>query len=363
MNSDRIGKFEAICLMVIIIINVVILNIPNIIMLSAGSGSIVNTIYISFIGILFSILISKLFKSFEGKNILDISNYLGGKVLKNITSICFLLFFLFLAIIAVRYLSRSIKIIYFNNSPIVYIILFFIIPAIIVNKLGIKAISGVNIVFIFIVILSLFFLFTSSYKHITISKMFPIFGNGINNLFFKGFTNIFVFTNFAFLFFMPSLLKKTSDFKEVTIYSTVISCIILIFCIATFILTLPTVTESDEILSIYLLTRMVSFGNFLERLDAFFIFSWIITLLSSLSIGIFFIIRILKKILNLQDEKVLSAPIGLTILGACLLIKNFHQIKFLGEYVYRYGFIALIFGLGLGILILANLKLKRINKL
>ena len=207
--------------------------------------------------------------------------------------------------------------------------------------------------------MSLLFLLISSYKNITISKLFPVLGNGLNELFFKGITNIFAFINFAFLFLIPSLLKNTSDFKKVAISSTIISAIILVFCIATFILTMPAVTESDEMLSIYLLTRMVGFGNFIERLDAFFIFSWIITLLSSLSIGIFFMIKILSKMLNLQDEKVLASPIGLIILGGCLLIKNYPQIKFIGEYVYRYVFIALIFGIGLGVLVLANLKLRR----
>ena len=167
---------------------------------------------------------------------------------------------------------------------------------------------------------------------------------------------------FTFIFLIPSILKSTSDLKKVAIYSTIISSIILVFCIVTFILTLPTVTESEEMLSIYLLTRMVGFGNFLERLDAIFIFSWIITLLSSLSIGLFFIIRILGKMLNLQDGKALASPIGLIVLGGSLFIKNFTQIKFIGEYLYRYGFIVLIFGIGLGILVLANLKIKMRKK-
>ena len=359
MKAERIGKFEAIALMVIIIINVVILNIPNMIMLSAGPSAIINIIYVSILAILFSIVISKLFNRFTGKDIIDISEYLGGKVLKTVVCICFLMFFLLLAVVAVRYLSRSIKIIYFNNSPLLYLLLFFIVPAIIINKLGLKAVSGVNIIFVFIVILSLLFLLIFSYEYFNISKMFPIFGNGLNKTFIYGSTNIFAFVNFAFLFLIPSFLKSTSDFKKIAISSTIISALILVFCITTFILTLPTVTESDEILSIYLLTRMVGFGNFLERLDAIFIFSWIITLLSSLSIGIFFILKILRKMLNLQDEKTLASPIGLIILGGCLLIKNYSEIKFIGEYVYRYGFIALIFGLGFGILILANLKSRR----
>ena len=72
----------------------------------------------------------------------------------------------------------------------------------------------------------------------------------------------------------------------------------------------------------------------------------------------FFIIKILKKILNLQDERALASPVGLIILGGCLLIKNYSQIKFLGNYVYRYGFLVLVFGIGFGTLVFANIKYK-----
>ena len=363
MKAEKIGKFEAICLMIIIIVNAIVLNIPNIIVLSTGSSAIINVIYVGAIAIAFSVILFKLFDKFSGKDILDVSEYVGGKILKLIVGTAFLVFFLILSIVAVRYLSSSIKIIYFNNSPFVYILLFFIVPAVAVNKLGLKTVACVNVVLIFIVIVSLLFLFISSYKNFTISKMFPIFGNGLNETFLIGSTNIIAFTNLAFLFLLPSLLKKTTDFKEVSIYSIIVSATILVFSIATLILTLPIVTESDEMLSIYLLTRMVEFGNFLERLDAFFIFAWIITLLSSLSISIFYIIRFCSKMFNLQDEKVLASPIGLIILGGCLLIKNYSQIKFLGVYIYRYGFIGLVFVIGLGILVLANLKLKRKVKL
>ena len=359
MENEKLSSFEAICLMVILIINVVVLNIPNMIILISGSGSIINTIYTGIIAILSSLFISKLFNNFEGKDILDISQYLGGKVLKVFVSICFLAFISLLAIIAVKYLTRSIKIIYFNSSPIIYLLLFFIVPAVLMNKLGLRAVSGVNIVFIFIVIISLLFLLISSYANFNITKIFPVVGNGIDMVFLQGSTNIFAFVNIVFLFLIPSMIKQTSDFKKVALTSTLISFLILLFCITTFILTLPTVTESDEILSIYLLTRMIGFGDFLERLDAIFIFSWIVSLLSSLSIGIFYILRILGKMLNLQDEKALASPIGIIILSGCLFIKNYPQIKFLGEYGYRYGFIILVFGIGFSVLLLANLKSKK----
>ena len=46
MNVEKIGKFEAICLVLIIIVNEIVLNIPNLIIYSTASSAILNVIFI-----------------------------------------------------------------------------------------------------------------------------------------------------------------------------------------------------------------------------------------------------------------------------------------------------------------------------
>ena len=358
MESKQIGKLEAICLILTVIINEIVLNVPNIIILGTGSSSIINVIYVSILAILFSILLYKLFNNFSGKDILDISHFVGGKFFKIFISLIFLTFFLIISSLALRYLSNSIKLIYFNNSPLVYLLLFFIIPAIIINKIGFKSIAGLNKIFVFIVIISILFLLFSSYKHVSLYRIFPILGHGFNTTFIKGSSNIFAFTGLSYLFLLPPFLKGTDSFKKVTIHSTIITALFFVFSISTLMLTLPVIVNTDEMLSIYLLTRIIEFGNFLERLDAIFIFDWLLALLSFLSINIFFCIQIFKKMTHIKDEKVLSSSIGIFIFSGSLLIRNYAQIKFWGNYVYRYGVIILVFIIGLGILIAGNIKYR-----
>ena len=359
MSSQKIGKIEAICLMLVITINEIVLNVPNIMILLSGSSTWLNAIYISLIAIGFSFLLCKLLAPFPNKDLLDISSYVGGKYLKIFVGSLFLIFFLFLAAISVRYLTSSIKIIYFNSSPIVFLLLFLILPAVIVNKLGLKSISGVNLTFIFIVIASLLFLLASSAKHFSFERLFPILGNGFNKTFILGITNIFAFTELAFLYFLPLLLKDSSDTKFVAISSTIISAIFLVLSITALLLAFSIVIKNDEMLSIYILTRRIKFGHFLERVDAVFIFIWLVSLLSSLCLTFFYILRIFQKLTKVEDIKVLSSTLGIIILATALLIKDYSQIKFLGSVIYRYSFIGLVFGVGLIVLIIANIKHKK----
>lgn len=360
--NEKISKFEAISLILIIVINEIVLNIPNIILLSTGSSAIINIVYVSILATIFAIILSKLFQNFSGKDILDISEYVGGKYLKIIVGILFILFFIMLSALSSRYLSNSIKIIYFNKSPLVFLLLFFIIPAIIANKIGLKSISGINLIIISIVIISLSILLISSCHYFDIQGLLPIFGNGLNKTFLIGATNIFAFTGLVYLYFLPPLLKDFKDFKNITIISTIVSAILLVLSTASLMLTLTYIIGTDEIISIYLLTRIIRLGNFLERLDALFIFVWFLSLLSSLSLTFFYILNILKKISNIETTKPLCTPLGFIVLGSSLLIKNYSQMKYWGSIVYKYSFIVLVFGVGLIILILANVKYRRKNK-
>ena len=82
MNYTKLGNFEAICLIVILFINHIVLNLPQMILNSSGTASILNCIYVFALVLILGIVILKLLKNFAGLDIIDISEYLGGKVLK-----------------------------------------------------------------------------------------------------------------------------------------------------------------------------------------------------------------------------------------------------------------------------------------
>lgn len=359
MSAEKIGKIEAICLMLIIVINELIINVPNMIILDTKTGSTLNIIYVSILAVAFTYIICKLFKPFYGKDILDVSEYVGGRVLKIILGVLFILFFIFLSSINLRYFANSLKVIYFNTSPLVYILLFFLIPALFINKYGLRAISGVNLIFLPVILASFIFLIISSYNNFTMLRIFPILGEGFNKTFLTGATNIFSFTGLAYIYFLPALLKDSKDFKKVSITSVVISAICLILSIVSLIMAFPAITKTDETLSVYLLTRLIEIGDFLERLDALFIFIWIIAHISFLGLTFFYILKIFQKITRIEDSRSLTSSLGLIVLGSCLVFKDIAQLKFIARYYLKYSSLILIFVICFGILILGNIKYKR----
>ena len=358
-SLQKINKLEAISLIVMVTINVIIFNLPNHIITDTGSSTWLNIIFISVIAILFCLLICKLFRPFPSQDLIDVSEFLGNKFLKAFTGILYLLFFLFVAGIFLAYFIDCLRLIYFDRTPIVFLLLLFLIPVVYSAKAGIKPIASINLVITPIILLSMLIIFFVTSKGFVPERIFPIFGFGINQTFFKGLTNIFTFSCFAYLYFLIPILESPEEFKKISIISTIISSIYLFLSVICLIMMFPFISFSDGMLSVYLLTRMIEFGRFLQRVDAIFIFIWILSTLSFLSITICLINRISKKLVDLKNHREMTYSVCFIVFSIALVFRNITDLKIVQNIILKYIIIALVFIISLIILVLANIKQKK----
>jgi spore germination protein KB len=109
---------------------------------------------------------------------------------------------------------------------------------------------------------------------------------------------------------------------------------------------------------LYLIARKIELGNFIQRTDAFFIFLWILSIFCYLSIVVFMINRTMKKLFKVSNEKMLTFSNCSILFGLTILPLNISQLRFIENTLYRYTILIVIFGIGITIMILANLKFK-----
>lgn len=358
-SLQKIGKFEAISILIVITINQIITNLPNIIVVSAGSAAWINVIYTCIITVVFCLLICKLFKPFSSNDILDISEFLGGKFLKTAVGIVYALLFTFITGITLRYLTNSLKLIYFPKAPIVFLLLIFLIPTVISARRGSAAVCKVNLIFTPIFLISILVVVFATIKDFSIEGFLPILGFGAKQTFLVGLNNSFSFSGFAYLYFLIPKLKNPDDFKKIALSSVIISGIYLLLTVISLLMLFPFITFSDELLSIYLLSRVIEFGRFFQRVDAIFILIWILGFFSFLAFSFNIISDILKKILNLKAHREMIYSTASLIFGIALITTNIAFIKFIQNIVFKYLVISIVFIISLTVLILANLKQKR----
>lgn len=358
-NVQKIGQIEAIALHLAIICNNVIFNITSIIFNTSGSASWLNIIYISFLGLIFMLLVLKLFKPFPGLDILDISNYLGGNILKRIIAGLYILMFVCITSVYLRYYVNGLHVIYFPGYSLLALALLSFIPVIISNKTGLKAIYGTNLFVIPITILSSILLFSISIKDFTWQNFCPILGYGSKELFINQSMNIFSFNIIGYMFFLPPFLKKESEFKKISIITLILAGLYYLLTVIALTMTFAYSFQTDETFSLYLIARLATLGRFFERIDAIFFFVWILAFLSFLSFNIYIISLLIKKSCNLSDSKELIYSICAIIIGICFSFKNIAQVSSFTVLFYKTFTVVLIFFISFIIIFLANLKKKR----
>ena len=87
MSNQKIGTVEAIMMILAIVVSHTLLYLPKNILSFMKSASILNIIYVSIFAILIAYLIYRLLRNFPGLDIIDISEFVGGKLFKNIIGI------------------------------------------------------------------------------------------------------------------------------------------------------------------------------------------------------------------------------------------------------------------------------------
>lgn len=362
MNTiEKLGKIEAIALVITIALNQVIFNYPNMLLVHSGTGSWLNTIYTTIIALIIVIFLSKLFKAFPNKDIIDISAYCGGKFLKILMSIICLIFFIFIASLFTRYFVNSIKLIYFQKMPLTLLLILFILPPVVANRMGLKSIAGVDLISLPVTLISTSVLFFANLREFSFNNLFPILGYGSKNIFLNELTNIFCFTGLIYLLFLPPLLKEHKTFKTTSILYITFSGIYLLLSLMALLMSLPSIAITDEMLSIYLLARIIRFGKFFQRIDAVFIFLWIFAVFSFISFTFFIILHILKKATNAKDSRELVYSMSSIVFSSALIVTDISEAKYLARVPLKYGFISLLL-ISICLLILANIKNKRSKK-
>ena len=302
LGNSKLNNVEAIGLLLIIMANKIILNLPEMIISSTGSAAWMNVIYIVILAFLFIIISSKLMNHFPGKDIIDISEYAGGSILKYFISVIQIALLFFIVCSTIRSFSYTLKTIYFNQSPAIFIVLFMIVPAIISTKLGLKSISKVCLYIAPIAYIGLFVLLLAPVKDFEPQRIFPILGYGLNTTFISGLSNLYALSGIGYMFLLPSTLDKNTNIKKITVISLLLTGLTLFFAVLCMLFVFSFHVDTNENMTLYLLTMVVHHGNIIHGITALFIIIWMLSIISYISAAVYFIVLTIRKLLKKSNK-------------------------------------------------------------
>ena len=357
-NISKITMFEGIALITIVMLNNIVLSVPKDIIKHTASAAWLNALMLSILAVVFIVVICKLFKKFPYMDIIDVSEFLGGKPLKFIVGISFVVMLIVIMATSLRLFSDVLQIIFLNHTPIVFIIAFFLLGAIVANKLGLNAISKAASITVIFVLIGFAILVISLGEYYNIYNLFPVLGYGPMATFLQGITNIYAFSGLCILYFMKPFLSEEKQFSKIAITSVIISGILLVISILNQVLMFGVMFDSEVIIGLVLSSRILNFGNFFQRVDGLFTFLWIFTQLAYLSIATYLALYILRKITNSSNQNGMLYSVIMIIFGICMIPQNTIVISNTLISFSNILKIIIVFILVPIVLILANLKFK-----
>lgn len=295
-------------------------------------------IVVLFMGISLHIVLWFIYKILQGdnKDIITIHNEFFGKLFGNIITIFISLYFFGVTITVFRTYLEIIQVWAFPSVSIwelgilMLIIIYYIVSG------GFRVVTG--ICFLFALIPSILFLFSLYFpmKFSNINNILPIF-----NLSFIDFMKAFkesssIFFGFETLLIYFPLLKNGHNSKKwaniALIFTTILLTSVALVSLTYFSIG-QLVNSKWPTLE---MTKIIELP-FVERFEFIFIFSWLAVIIPTISLYLWSICRIYKKLFNIKPRITLINALAL-ILVFTFIIDNYLKLDLLRNYVSQLGF-------------------------
>ncbi|MGE5474144.1 MAG: GerAB/ArcD/ProY family transporter [Ignavibacteriales bacterium] len=356
------GKWGAICLLVNMINMQIFISFPRLITETGGTASWIISIYLMLLALIGFWLMSKLFRKFPGKDLLDIGQEVGGKVLYILIGLYFGIAGFLIEAITLREFAETLKVVSFVATPLSFILIFIIFAFIFSAFFGVEPIIRILSIGVPIIAVLYLVILLALTPRFQVSNLLPIMGNGAYKVFGEGIFRLSFYSGLTILFFLPPFIKSFKKFKSSVYTAIIFSGIFMTAGTLTYIAIIPFPSSLEPTVPIYNLARLIHYGKFFQRVEPLFLIMWSFAAYMYFSSGLFFAIYSLKKALSLPYLRPLIIPCSIIIFNLAFLPKSFMSAVEIENTLTRtYSFIP-IFGIPILLLIIASIRRKGVQK-
>ncbi|HEX2945411.1 MAG TPA: endospore germination permease [Clostridia bacterium] len=355
-NSIKFGKWEAVALLINSICTKLFLYYVRMTAEDAGSAGWILTIFISLVTLfLFTVLI-RLYKPFEGKDILEVAEISGGKVLKILTGLIIAVILFYQTVITIREFSEDMKVISLPTSPLSYVILFFIAGMIVGSFLGLESIVRYHAILVPVIAVAYILILVGVIKIMDTSNLFPILGTGPSDIFGKGFLRISVFGELIILILIIPYIGSYKSAKRIGYAAIGFSSAFLTLGSLAYILSFPYPSDLEPFLPMYQMARLITYGRFFQRIESIFVFIWATAALMYLTVNFYFMVYVLSRMFDMKYLRPLILPCALIVFSTAFIPQNLITVLNIETNIFNKIIWVITFGYAGAVLIFANLR-------
>jgi len=131
--------------------------------------------------------------------------------------------------------------------------------------------------------------------------------------------NISLFSEILLLGLIAPLIANKSKIFGVGAYSVIISIVINIAIVMLVVLVFNYISAAKQIFPVFQLARLVSLEEFIQRVEAVFVFFWFFTAAIQLSALFYGTVTSFAQAFHIKDYRPLSIPIGVLVFTLSLI--------------------------------------------
>ena len=334
MNANfKIGTWEAVATLGCISLIPILLTLPTYDAESFGTATFAQTLYSSFITLLVIFVLLKLFKNFENMDVLDVVKYGTGNFLYVLCGLILISYLFILCVLTFSEFTQNLQNVIFPDAPQEYVALFFGVAIIISLYLGIRGIFRTASLIAPLIAMGFLLMFIILFKYVDFTNFTPIFGNDVKRFWLEGLTRIGRFEGVFYFLLISPYVKSQKKVAYLSFLQTILLILPTMFLL---IGTLPYPTIIENYFPIFELTRLISLGRFIQRVDSAFILLWILATFVYLSLTMHFLILYIQKIFRLKYSSRLIPLLTMGIIAVSTIFVNYEITIKIRNFIFVY---------------------------
>jgi spore germination protein KB len=303
--------------------------VPNLLYEFTGKDAWISVLVSSLISICLILFYYSICSKFPGKNIIEISEIVFGKLFGKFTIILFFIYFTVLTTYLVRRLSDFLLTIVMPETPLEVLILLFILVVLIGGKYGIVTLARsadvfFNLLTVLFIIVSILLI-----PHYEVSNILPQFESSVIDIVKGTFTiSTFSFLDLIVIFMIFSYVDNTKKAKKSLIIGLVITNLAVLKLIIASIMILGVENAMRQAYTTFTLVKVIGQGQQIIRFEILLSILWLSAIFFKAVFCFYSMGRCVESIFKLKNYQVILTPLAVVVYSLSILLgKNIVEIQ------------------------------------
>ncbi|QNK57083.1 endospore germination permease [Paenibacillus sp. PAMC21692] len=244
--------------------------------------------------------------------LIGMNKHLLGKWIGGLVSIIFLYYFLHVSIILIRDFAEVINTSLMPETPVTVFIACMTVASVYCVYKGLEGIVRTNSITLPFAVASIVLILVIVTGAFHSEELLPLLDDGWNPIWVRAIVPTAWSGEVILVTMLYPYIADKTNVMRFTIWSEIIVTVLLVF-LAIFVVGVFGAREAvDMTLAVFSLARIVSIGDFFERIEAVMIAIWISTFLTKTSIFLYIGVQGTGEWLGIKGKKILIIPLAIT---------------------------------------------------